>query len=173
MLAASLALLGCASASQPRTATPDEERRLYPQLHPELHPESQVPGFVTVSRVEPGAGCAFLGVVTASEGSDADPYAGLREHAQGLGGNYLVPEGSRPSGLGWGYSIRYEARGRAYRCVAGARAAVPVPAYAGSVCEPACSPGFTCLRGTCVSACNPPCSSDAQCGPDRLCHPIR
>lgn len=38
------------------------------------------------------------------------------------------------------------------------------------VCEPECSPGYTCLRGVCVSACNPPCPFGQRCGADRVCH---
>lgn len=30
-------------------------------------------------------------------------------------------------------------------------------------CEPACRPGFVCLRGTCVSACNPACAMGERC----------
>jgi hypothetical protein len=45
------------------------------------------------------------------------------------------------------------------------------PAPPAGVCEPDCSPGYTCLRGTCVSACNPLCGENERCGADRLCHP--
>jgi hypothetical protein len=38
-------------------------------------------------------------------------------------------------------------------------------------CEPACSPGYICLHGTCVSACNPRCEKDEVCSADRICHP--
>jgi hypothetical protein len=38
------------------------------------------------------------------------------------------------------------------------------------VCEPSCSPGYLCIRGSCVSACNPPCGSGQHCGDDRTCH---
>jgi hypothetical protein len=39
-------------------------------------------------------------------------------------------------------------------------------------CEPDCSPGYTCIRGTCVSACNPVCGGGERCGTDRICHPL-
>ena len=39
-----------------------------------------------------------------------------------------------------------------------------------AICEPDCSPGFTCLHGACVTACNPGCASGEQCGGDRTCH---
>lgn len=45
------------------------------------------------------------------------------------------------------------------------------PAPVAPVCEPDCSPGYVCLRGTCVSACNPPCAESERCGADRICHP--
>jgi hypothetical protein len=47
----------------------------------------------------------------------------------------------------------------------------PVPAAPALVCEPDCSPGYVCLRGTCVSACNPLCAENERCGADRSCHP--
>jgi hypothetical protein len=50
-------------------------------------------------------------------------------------------------------------------------ASAQAPAAAPMVqCEPSCSPGYLCIRGSCVSACNPPCSSDQHCGEDRTCH---
>jgi hypothetical protein len=39
-----------------------------------------------------------------------------------------------------------------------------------AACEPECSPGYACVRGTCVSACNPPCGPGQRCGADRACH---
>jgi hypothetical protein len=158
----SIALLACAShITQPtRTATPEEEAQMYPELH------------FTVSNQEPGPGCEFLSVVTASEGDESDPYQGLRERALALRGNYLVPDASRASRLTWGYRVAYEARGRVFRCAAipAVVRVAPAPIPAIPTCEPECSPGFTCVRGTCVSACNPPCSSDQRCLADRLCH---
>ncbi len=40
----------------------------------------------------------------------------------------------------------------------------------GDRCEPDCSPGYTCLRGACVPACNPACWGGQHCGEDRRCH---
>jgi hypothetical protein len=48
--------------------------------------------------------------------------------------------------------------------------APPAPKPAAAICEPDCSPGYTCLRGACVSACNPLCGSAERCGADRICH---
>jgi hypothetical protein len=47
----------------------------------------------------------------------------------------------------------------------------PAPPAPAGVCEPDCSPGYTCLRGKCVSACNPTCGDNERCGADRICHP--
>ena len=38
-----------------------------------------------------------------------------------------------------------------------------------STCLPACRPGFVCVVGVCVSACNPPCPSGMRCTPDLQC----
>jgi hypothetical protein len=48
----------------------------------------------------------------------------------------------------------------------------PNPPLKAVACEPECSPGYTCLRGTCVSACNPACAAGERCGVDRICHPV-
>jgi hypothetical protein len=38
-------------------------------------------------------------------------------------------------------------------------------------CDPICSPGFACEKGTCVPRCNPTCATDETCTPQRLCAP--
>jgi len=38
-------------------------------------------------------------------------------------------------------------------------------------CDPICSPGFACARGTCLPQCNPRCAADEICTPQRLCRP--
>jgi hypothetical protein len=53
-----------------------------------------------------------------------------------------------------------------------AEVAPPAKPAAGPLCEPDCSPGYTCLRGACVSACNPACGGGERCGADRICHPL-
>jgi hypothetical protein len=52
----------------------------------------------------------------------------------------------------------------------GAVAPAPASSAPAGACEPDCSPGYTCLRGTCVSSCNPPCAAGQRCGADRICH---
>jgi hypothetical protein len=45
-----------------------------------------------------------------------------------------------------------------------------VDPFAGEVvCNPVCSPGYTCRNGGCVPTCNPPCPADQVCGADRTC----
>jgi hypothetical protein len=38
-------------------------------------------------------------------------------------------------------------------------------------CDPICSPGFACERGTCLPRCNPTCATDAICTRQRVCAP--
>ncbi len=38
-------------------------------------------------------------------------------------------------------------------------------------CEPACRDGFACVRGACVSACNPACAASERCTSDARCVP--
>jgi hypothetical protein len=44
-------------------------------------------------------------------------------------------------------------------------------APAAPACDPICSPGFACQRGTCVPQCNPACAADEICTRQRLCSP--
>lgn len=36
-------------------------------------------------------------------------------------------------------------------------------------CIPDCSPGYTCVNGECISACNPPCGPGQVCSAERIC----
>ena len=45
------------------------------------------------------------------------------------------------------------------------------PPTAQLACDPICSPGFACAKGTCVPQCNPTCAADETCTPQRLCAP--
>lgn len=40
-----------------------------------------------------------------------------------------------------------------------------------ATCEPACRDGFACVRGACVSACNPACEASERCTADARCVP--
>jgi hypothetical protein len=149
-----LALASCSSSPPPRTATPEEARKLYPDL--------EVARTVTITKAEPPPGCAPLGTVTsegAGWGADAH-YFQLQRNTAHMGGNYVVMD-LAAQGL----------VGRAFRCAPPSGGAATGRAPASAACEPACSPGYTCLRGQCVSACNPACNTGDVCGADRICRP--
>lgn len=137
-------------------------------------------------------GCRLLGPL---EGRDSDRWVpggprletamlDLRKKAVLGGGNTLVTDSIEPP-RDTDYTPTFIVRARLYSCSADgppapapsvdAAAAKPAatPALAPrTVCEPECSPGYTCLRGTCVSACNPLCGAGERCGADRVCHPV-
>lgn len=115
---------------------------------------------VQLSKAEPPESCQMIGAVTGGGWSVDEAYSELRSQARRKNANYVVLDG-----------IANGVFGRAYRCpvAAPATAAAPPQAAAGA-CAPECSPGFTCLGGTCVSACNPPCEKGQRCEADRACH---
>lgn len=141
----------------------------------------------------PPAGCRLL---AALEGKDTDHWAPggphyeravveLRRQAVIGGGNYLFIDNVAPP-RDTDYLPAYIVKARLFACPAGgppplppatAVASVPGPAHPEppsqpAVCEPDCSPGYTCLRGKCVSACNPLCAAGERCGVDRICHAV-
>ncbi len=140
-------------------------------------------------------GCRLLGPL---EGRDNDRWVpggpryetamlDLRQKAVMGGGNYLAIDSIAAPRDG-DYNPTFVVRARLFACVGpvviasawpAASASAPPPAASAApasppprVCEPECSPGYTCLRGTCVSACNPACVSGERCGADRVCHPV-
>ncbi len=138
------------------------------------------------SKVEPPAACRALGPL---EGKDTDRWApgGLSEHVALLdlrrkavtgGGNHVVIDVVTPPRES-DYMPSFSIQARLFACpAAGGRPAALSPEPAGSArpaparaCEPDCSPGYTCLRAVCVSACNPLCASGERCGADRICRP--
>lgn len=135
----------------------------------------------------PPHGCRELGPI---EGKDSDRWVpggpryetamlDLRRRAVRGGGNAVVLDSVEAPRDG-DYMPTYVVRARLFVCGTGAppeaRAAdAPGPALrpaAPLVCEPDCSPGYTCLRGACVSACNPVCPASERCGADRVCRPV-
>ena len=50
-----------------------------------------------------------------------------------------------------------------------ARPPTPERAAPAAVCDPPCSPGYSCDAGACVAQCNPPCAAGEVCGGDRVC----
>ena len=136
-----------------------------------------------VSRVEPPAACRGLGSV---EGKDTNRWVpngpsyeaaliDLRRKAVAGGGNHLVLDALSPPSA-QDYMPTFSIQARLFACPA-ARAGSAAPPLAppstqpvaARICEPDCSPGYTCLRGACVSACNPLCAAGERCGADRIC----
>ncbi|MDB4936363.1 MAG: hypothetical protein JWP87_3335 [Labilithrix sp.] len=118
---------------------------------------------VQLSKAEPPSNCEMVGTVAGGGWSVDEAYSELRSQARRKHANYVVLDG-----------IANGVFGRAFRCPveapATAATAAPAPRAAGPACEPECSPGFTCVRGACVSACNPPCEKGQRCDADRACH---
>jgi hypothetical protein len=144
---------------------------------------------VEIAQTEPPPGCGYLGPIKGSTlvGDMGDAHGDAVRNAVMSGGNYVVvdvmerPVVPRVGG--------YVVRGRLFSCprpnapeasrapvqvasvgphnTAQASDAIVLPK---AICEPDCSPGFTCLHGACVTACNPGCASGEQCGGDRTCH---
>jgi hypothetical protein len=120
---------------------------------------------VRLSKLEPPSECTMLGVVVATwVFRYEDGIRQLQEKAAKQGGDWITLDGPL--------------NGRVYFCApavidaldAQRRAGAPAPAPAAGACEPDCSPGYTCLRGQCVEACNPKCVAPQRCGADRICH---
>jgi hypothetical protein len=146
----------------------------------------------------PPPGCRMLAQL---EGKDDDRWAvgglhyekavnELRRQAVLGGGNYLFIDHVAPP-RDTDYMPAYIVKARLFACPAVIPVAPPTvaaspvpsppnlsaPAPSASsatalACEPDCSPGYTCLRGKCVSACNPLCAAGERCGADRICHAL-
>lgn len=132
------------------------------------------------SKVEPPEACRALGAL---EGRDTDRWAAgglsygaalldLRKKAVNGGGNRLVVD-EVTSPRATDYLPAFVIQARLFKCPA-AGAGSPVARAASApapvkTCEPDCSPGYICLRGSCVSACNPLCGAGERCGADRIC----
>lgn len=141
----------------------------------------------------PPTGCRMLAPL---EGKDDDRWAPgglhyekavneLRRQAVLGGGNYVFIDKVAPP-RDTDYMPSYLVKARLFACpsviptappaatVASSSTPATAPASAATalVCEPECSPGYTCLRGKCVSACNPLCEAGERCGADRICHAV-
>ena len=147
---------------------------------------------VELATGEPPPSCGFVSPIKGSTlvGDLADAHGDAVRNAVMTGGNYVVVDViERPVIAGVG---GYVVRGRLFNCprpqapqmaqaprapvqvasvgpqsVAQASDAIVLPK---AICEPDCSPGFTCLHAACVTACNPGCAAGEQCGGDRSCH---
>lgn len=139
-----------------------------------------------VSRVEPPAACRGLGPVEAKDTNRWVPngpsyeaaLVDLRKKAVAGGGNHLVLDVLTPPNA-LEYVPSFSIQARLFACPAARAKVAPVPARVepsaqpapARTCEPDCSPGYTCLRAVCVSACNPLCGAGERCGVDRICRP--
>lgn len=139
------------------------------------------------TRVEPPAACRGLGAL---EGKDSNRWVpngpsyeaalvDLRRKAVAGGGNHLVLDVLTPPNAS-DYMPSFTIQARLFVCPAARAGGAPAPAArvepsaqpaSARICEPDCSPGYTCLRGVCVSACNPLCGVGERCGADRICRP--
>jgi hypothetical protein len=148
-----LVLAACGSRPATRSATPEEAARLYPELS------------VTISKAEPPPGCAPLGTVQGGGWSAEAAYDSIRTKAAKRHANYVVLDG-----------VAGAIFGRAFACPVPSpdASSTPEAGQAGApACVPDCSPGYVCVVGKCVSACNPLCAAGQLCGADRTCHLVR
>ncbi len=127
--------------------------------------DPRVASQVTMSKLEPPAGCEFKGSVkgAAPFGDLADANSDALRRAVLQGGNYIsVDLVERPTFLGMG---GYEVQGRLFTCPTNPAAPpsvamprvepAPAPALAAPTqrgCDPECASGYTCQMGVCISA---------------------
>lgn len=146
-------------------ATTNEAK--YPDVPP------QQVACVKVAKAEPGEGCREVGPIDIRHVTpfQTATYAGaveqMRYEAASKGGNYVVLDVVRQEGGRETLALA----GRLFSCTNTAPAAPASTLPPSGACEPQCSPGYVCIRGNCVSACNPPCDKGERCGEDRSCHP--
>jgi hypothetical protein len=150
-VAVTLVIVSACGGSKAGTTTPEEAALRHPELS------------VMISKAEPPPGCQAMGTVSADGWSIEAAYEALkRKTALRLHANYVVLDGGVGGGL----------FGRAFQCPEAPAQTTAAPA-ATTACEPECSPGYACVRGTCVSACNPACDNGQRCGADRICHVVQ
>jgi hypothetical protein len=155
-----MGLIGCGDAQKPAPAQPTATANVK-HINPAL---------VRVTKIEPPTGCTMLGTVQAGVAWSYDQALdNMRTKAAEMGADWLT--------------LDYPTVARAFWCPpavvdafdAARNPAAPPPAPAAPapyalLCEPDCSPGFACVRGQCVEACNPKCVAPQRCGADRICH---
>jgi hypothetical protein len=143
---------------------------------------------VSVDKSEPPPTCGYLGPIKGGSmvGDLGDAHGDIVRKAVLRGGNYVsidLLERPMVAGVG-GYTLH----GRLFTCPKKSAEPAQPPAQTTKfeaprpmdapvtiqapkvACEPDCSPGFACVHGACVTACNPVCGNGAQCGADRTCH---
>ena len=148
----------------------DSETRAVPVTATASKPRVN-PAMVRVTKSEPPTGCTELGSVTAGMVFSYDgAIQSLREKTADLGGDWLTLDMPTVGRVFWCPPAVVTAYDAARNYVPPA-APAPAPAAPYSMlCEPDCSPGYACVRGQCVEACNPKCVAPARCGADRICH---
>jgi hypothetical protein len=124
--------------------------------------ERQQAAAIRTSKDEPPATCLLYGY---SQGEVAISYEAALENlklqAFRRDANWVVPDSMTKR------EAQVIVSGRIYKCPDSAFRAPPKAALA---CVPDCSPGYTCVEGKCISACNPLCEAGQRCGADRICH---
>jgi hypothetical protein len=135
------------------------------------HLDPKVASQVKVSRLDPPAGCAYLGGVRGGTplGDLDDADGDVLRKAVLRGGNYVaVDMVERPMILGLG---SYMVHGRLFSCPLPAAplpqtaAAAPAPPAAPAsprACEPECAAGFTCQLGACIAVPSPQAAGPAN-----------
>ena len=156
-------IAGCGETQKPAPATP------MTTVTPRVNPAR-----VRVTKLEPPPGCTELGSVMAGFvfGYDAAIEA-LREKTAERGGDWVTLDAPTVGRAFWcppAVVDAYDAARLGATPAPPAPAPAPAPAPYAMLCEPDCSPGFACVRGKCVEACNPKCTAPQRCGADRLCH---
>jgi hypothetical protein len=150
-----LVVAGCGEPQKPAAAVPAA-----PRINPAM---------VRVTKLEPPTGCTEVGSITAGMVFSYDSAIdSLREKTAERGGDWLTLDYPTAGRAFWCPPAVVNAYDAARNVVPGTPAPAAAP-YA-MLCEPDCSPGFTCVRGQCVEACNPKCVAPARCGADRICH---
>jgi hypothetical protein len=124
---------------------------------------------IPVEKHDPPAYCKLVGPVMGEVlfGDEKMARAELEKNARAAGGNFVELDviHHHPGG--------FDLQGRLFACPAEPPPPPPAPACQGPTeiaCQPGCSPGYACLAGVCVSACNPPCGAGESCGADHSCH---
>lgn len=108
-----------------------------------------------------------VGLVSASgSGTDAAIVRAKEEAAyQGCDALFLLGEAVEPHGM-YG-ATRNHLRASCLVAVPEAKRkakpAAPAASAAAEACVPACRQAFVCVKGACVSACNPPCPEGDRC----------
>jgi hypothetical protein len=141
-----------------------------PGCNPEPPPLSPRAKAVQVLQADPPAGSTDLGGITAYDGIGCGPLsddgtfdgaiAQIRREAAARGGNYVEMIGIIPPRFKDGcQNHTFTIIGRVFRI-----SAMAIKQANAALCDPPCSPGYSCESGVCKGLpCNPPCESGYSC----------